>query len=402
MKIAAYYPWVYLHGGPERTIAAILAHSRHEWTVLTNRYEPEATFPGLKSAGIIELPRVSVRRSFRDVSAAALRLALQKLPLEGHDALVVFCEGLGDLVLLRKGAIPAVCLCFTPLRAAFDAHYQREYLAHNTGRWWREPLLALYAAGFRAIDRRLWRRYDGIVAISGEVRRRIVEGRLASADVPVYYPGVDLPRFVPTGVYEPNFVIPGRIMWTKNLQLAIDAFRLFLARRPEHRAFTLTIAGYVDRKSESYYAMLRERASGVPQIRFVVAPADEELRTLCANAYATLYPPFNEDWGLVPLEAMALGKPVVAVNRGGPRESVVDGDTGYLVDPTPECFAAAIERLADDPALVRRLGARARARAAAFDWTAFCERLDTYLDVVVTRQADFSRARVPPDAAAQA
>src|SRR6187402_36215 len=171
MKIALYYPWVYLHGGPERTIAEILPRSRHEWTILTNRYEPDATFPALKGADLIELRRVSVERSFRKVGAAAVTIATQRLPLEGHDALVVFCEGLGDLVLIRNHDLPLVCLCFTPLRAAADPHYQQAYLERNTGRWWRRPVLALYAAAFRAIDRRLWRRYQSVIAISEEVKR---------------------------------------------------------------------------------------------------------------------------------------------------------------------------------------------------------------------------------------
>jgi glycosyltransferase involved in cell wall biosynthesis len=205
------------------------------------------------------------------------------------------------------------------------------------------------------------------------------------------YPGVDVSRLIPTDVYTKDFVIPGRIMWTKNLQLAIDAFRIFLKRRPDRRDFTLTLAGYIDRKSQPYFRMLRDRAADCPQIRFIVSPSDEDLRSVLGTGYAVLYPPFNEDWGLVPLEAMALGKPVIAVNRGGPVESVVDGQTGFLVNPTPESFASAIEMLADDPDLVRRLGVNARARASEFDWSHFCSRLDTHIEMTVGTQASESR-----------
>ena len=301
-------------------------------------------------------------------------------------------------MLLRNNSLPVVCLCFTPLRAAFDPHYQEAYLAMSAGRWWREPLLRACAGMFRTLDRMLWKRYAGVVAISGEVRRRIVAGRLYAVErIPVLHPGVDISLFTPTGVYNKDFVIPGRIMWTKNLQLAIDAFRRFLARRPDRRDFTLTIAGYVDHKSEPYVAMLRERASEWPQIRFVISPTDEQLRRVCADAYAVLYPPFNEDWGLVPLEAMALGKPVVAVNRGGPIESVIDGETGFLVQPEVEPFADAIERMADDPCLVNRLGASATRRASEFDWRHFCSGFDGYLDQLVqtTRSRNFARGNRP-------
>jgi glycosyltransferase involved in cell wall biosynthesis len=372
---------VYLHGGPERVISEVVARSRHSWTVFTNRYEPDATFPVLKQHNVVQLPLVSVRRTFLHAAAAAWRIARQRLPLDGYDALLVFCEGLGDLALIRSAAIPTACLCLTPLRPAFDAHYQDGYLRMKGGGIWRRLLLRAAAAGFRAVDRRLWNRYRRVFAISGEVRRRIVAGRLYPAErVELLYPGVDLERLRPTGDYSGGFVIPGRIMWTKNLELAIEAFRLLLRRRPDLGHLSLTLAGYVDRKSGPYLAKLQAMAAGCEQIRFVVSPSDEELFGLTGSAYAVLYPPFNEDWGLVPLEAMALEKPIVAVNRGGPSESVLHGESGLLVEAAPEPFAAAMEKLADDPALVRRLGRRARLRAAEFDWSRFCTKLDGCLE----------------------
>jgi glycosyltransferase involved in cell wall biosynthesis len=385
MKIALYYPWVYLPGGPERTIAELLPRSRHDWTVITNRYERDVTFPALRKARIVELPRVSVDRSMSHVFRAGFRIALQKLPLEGQDALVVFCEGLGDFTLFRNHSIPVACLCFTPLRAVFDEHYASRYLERAGNTSGRRAMLGAASFLFRRIDRFLWRRYQRVFAISKEVRRRIVAGGLrAEADIDLLHPGVDTGRLVPTWRYNREFVIPGRIMWTKNLELAIDAFRLLQSRRPDLGDMRLTIAGWVDRKSEGYAQTLRERAVSSPGIRFVESPSDAELFNLCQSCRCVLYPAFNEDWGLVPLEAMAFGKPVIAVNRGGPEETVVDGVTGYLVEPTPEAFAGAMERLADDADLVRRLGSAGRPRAELFDWSRFAENLDRQVDRLVS------------------
>jgi glycosyltransferase involved in cell wall biosynthesis len=287
------------------------------------------------------------------------------------------------LTLFRNAQIPAACLCFTPLRAAFDWHYQENYLAGNSGRFWKEGVLRAGAAAFRVIDRRAWKFYRKIFAISDEVRRRILAGQLCTADkIELLHPGVDLERLKPSGVYDRDFLIPGRIMWTKNIELAIAAFRLLLSRRPDFQDFTLTIAGHVDRKSQPYLEKLRGLAAGCPQIRFITSLSDEELFARFRSAYAILYPPFNEDWGLVPLEAMAYEKPVIAVNRGGPRETVADGETGFLVDPEPAPFANAMETLADRPDLVRSMGARARLRAREFEWTLFCNKLDRSLDEI--------------------
>lgn len=396
LKVAIYYPWVYLHGGPERTLVEILARSRHEITVFTSRFEPESTFPELRAAPVVELRRrVSVRRSFWNVGGAAVRIASEKLPLDGFDVLVVFCEGLGDLVTIRNSGIPTLCLCFTPLRAAFDPEYQRGYLAMKGSTRGRRLLLTAATAAFRAVDRRLWRRYDRVVAISSEVRNRIVAGRLrASGDIPILYPGIDRERLEPTWEYLPEFLIPGRIMWTKNLELAIDAYLLFRQRRPDLAHFTLTMAGYVDAKSRPYLAALRARAGSCASIRFVESPSDDELFGRCRRAWTVLYPPFNEDWGLVPLEAMALGKPVIASARGGPLETVVDGETGYLVNPDPASFANAMERLAADEALVRRMGRAARDRAGRFDWKTFCDGLDVSVSATARPAAGAASARV--------
>ncbi|MFO7693749.1 MAG: glycosyltransferase family 4 protein [Vicinamibacterales bacterium] len=387
LNVAVYYPWIYLHGGPERTIAELLARTGHRITVFTSRFEPDATFPSLRSAPIVELRRrVSVRRTFADVGGAALRIAGEKLPLDGFDVLVVFCEGLGDFVTLRNSRIPTVCLCFTPLRAAYDPEYQRGYLAMKGNTPGRRLLLAAAKRVFRVVDRRLWTRYDHVIAISAEVRKRIEAGGLfPKGGISIIHPGIDTGRLQPTWEYDPQFLIPGRIMWTKNLELAIDAYRLLRERRPDLARFTLTLAGFVDEKSRPYLAALQRRAAGCDGIRFVCGPSDEELFSLCRRAWAVLYPPFNEDWGLVPLEAMALGKPIVASARGGPLETIVDGETGYLVPPAPGPFADAMERLASDEGLVRRMGEAARQRALSFDWQLFCDGFDATVTNVAAR-----------------
>jgi glycosyltransferase involved in cell wall biosynthesis len=385
MNVAVYYPWIYLKSGAERIISELWARSRHRWTIITNRYEAEATFPSLKGANVVELRRVSVNRSFGCVAGAAWIILRQRLPLKGQDALVVICEGLGDLVTFRNHQIPTICICLTPLRAAFDPYYQAEYLRRNQNRWYRRVTLRSAAAAFEVIDRYAWKRYDRVFAISQEIKKRIIRGKLcAESKVSVLYPGVDCSRLTPSGIFKKVFLMPGRIMWTKNLQLGIDAFRLFRSRRPDLADFKLVISGFVDRKSQPYLAMLRERAAGCPDVLFVESPSDDVMFRLYAEVYAVLYTPFNEDFGLVTLEAGAFGKPLIAVNRGGPRESVLNGENGFLVEPEPEAFARAMEVLADDPALVRRMGAAARVRAQQFDCSHFYGVLDDCLEKAVS------------------
>jgi glycosyltransferase involved in cell wall biosynthesis len=137
----------------------------------------------------------------------------------------------------------------------------------------------------------------------------------------------------------------------------------------------------VDTKSRPYLQTLMARAGGRPDVRFVVSPQDDELLSLYQRCWAVVFPPLNEDWGLVPLEAMACAKPVLATDRGGPRESVVDGETGFLRDDHPEAFAAAIRRLVDMPEPeLDLMSAQARLRALDFPWSSFVHRIDDHVD----------------------
>jgi glycosyltransferase involved in cell wall biosynthesis len=378
MKAALYYPWIYLKSGSERTIAAILAHSRHDWTIYTNRYEREATFPELANANIVELSRVSVRRSVDRVVSAAWRIGRQRLPLDGERVLLVVCEGLGDFVTFRNRSIPVACLCLTPLRAAFDPHYQDGYVERHSRRRGRRWLLAGLSAAYRVVDRAAWRRYACALAISREVETRIRRGRLRprSDKIEVACPGVDTRALVPSWRYDPYFLLPGRIMWTKNIQLGLAAFDILRRRRPDLSHMRLVVAGFVDEKSRPYLAELRRLADPIGNVEFVISPSDDCLFALYRDAYTVLCTPFNEDWGLVALEGMALGKPVVAVNRGGLRETVRHGEMGFLVTPTPECFADAVIALADSPDLTRRMGRRAHVLAQEFDTRRFVRQVD--------------------------
>lgn len=390
MKVALYYPWVYLKSGCERTIAAVIRHSRHDWTIYTNRFDRDATFPELSDAHIVELARVPVDRSFLHVARAGWTIGRQVLPLDGERALVVFCEGLGDLATFRA-SVPALCVCLTPLRAAFDPHYQERYLALRGRSRLRAGMLTAAGAAFRAIDRRAWRNYRHVIAISREVASRIDAGRLLApgCSLEVAYPGVEVGQMQPSWTSARYILLPGRIMWTKNIELAIDAF-LRVRQRAGAADLRLVVAGFVDEKSRSYIARLREMAGTGQGVEFVVSPDDTTLQELYRNAYAIAYPPVNEDWGLVPLEAMAYGKPVVAVDGGGPRETVRHNETGFLVPPDADRFADALHALATSPELVRRMGQAATRRAAEFDMARFVDVLDARVEHVVSSSSTSS------------
>ena len=114
-----------------------------------------------------------------------------------------------------------------------------------------------------------------------------------------------------------------------------------------------------------------------------------------AGRAAVLCTPFNEDWGIVPLEAMASGAAVLAVDAGGPRESVIHNVTGWLLPPTPWAFAEQMRIVAADGPSGKLISRRAtRRRAQQFSAEAFVSRLDDVMEEIVV-SGSVSRP-VPP------
>ncbi len=108
---------------------------------------------------------------------------------------------------------------------------------------------------------------------------------------------------------------------------------------------------------------------------------DDALLDLYADARAVLFVPFEEDFGLVTLEAMLAGKPVItATDSGGAAELISDGETGLITDPEPDAIARSMAKLHADSELARGMGERARRRALEVTWDRVCRMLLDGLD----------------------
>ena len=382
MRLGVYHSWTYLRGGIERVLAELLTRSRHDWTLFTHHFEPEATFPELEAHGVVELrPGVSVERRLVPIATGAWRIGRTRLPLDGHRALLVSSDGLGDLVVARA-KLPAVCYCHTPLKILHDP-VARAGVRERSPLQYR--LLQLLGAPFEVVDRRLWRRYQHAFANSEATKAKLTAARLLpSGPLEVLHPGVDVERFSAGADLsgaperEPFLLVAGRVMWQKGIELAIAAQAA--AERGGY-AGELVVAGTVDAKSRAYLADLQRAASGL-HVRFETDLDDVRMATLYRTATAVVFPAPNEDFGIVPLEAMASGTPVIAVDHGGVRETVINGQTGWLLPPDAEAFAQRFAAVMSAGGALAPMRVAARSRALEFGWDRFVERIDAVMEEV--------------------
>jgi glycosyltransferase involved in cell wall biosynthesis len=112
------------------------------------------------------------------------------------------------------------------------------------------------------------------------------------------------------------------------------------------------------------------------RVQFVGRLSDQEMIDHLAHCRAVVFPPFNEDYGFVTVEAFMCGKAVITCkDSGGPSELVRDGQNGYVTDPTPEALAVAMRAVMDDRNLAQRLGESGHAMATQMTWSKAIEQL---------------------------
>lgn len=231
-----------------------------------------------------------------------------------------------------------------PLHICYIHHPPRNLYGYATGSTLQKyPLVRAYAAVvnfyLRHYDYETAQRVDYFVANSGETARRVE--KFYRRDSAVIYPPVDkaipsaslrassyqLPTISKRGQY---YLSVGRLTYSKRIDLAIEACNTL------HLPLTIVGTG----KEESYL-----RSIAGPTITFAGSVTDKELDGLYEGAKALLFCALDEDFGMVPVEAMAHGVPVIALGQGGVLETVIDGETGVLfAKPEKDFLIQAIER----------------------------------------------------------
>ena len=268
--------------------------------------------------------------------------AIEQFDFDPYDLVISTSHCAAKSVVVPRRA-RHICYCHSPMRYAwdqFDSYFGPAHVGEG-----RSKLLRPVLAGLARWDRDTADRVDRYVAnshyVAGRIRRYYNRGST------VVYPPVDTTFYRPEAAADPEpfFLAVSALVPYKRLDVAI--------RAAAATGSSLTIVGRGPEESR-----LRRLAESLgADVRFAGWLADEEIRDLYRRCRAALMPGV-EDFGMVPVEAQACGRPVIALAEGGALESLVDGVTGILVqNGSVEAFADAMRAAATrtfDAAAIRR------------------------------------------------
>ena len=248
---------------------------------------------------------------------------------------------------------PNIWYCYTPVRAFYDLYPTFLSRQGAVSRLFFRTWVFLH----RKWDQRSIAQIDRIIAISRNVQDRI--SRYHHRDAELIYPPVDTSQFHCIE-YRNFWLSVNRLYPEKRIELQIEAFR----QVPEE--LLVIVGGYSEGDHAAIYAeKIRHELPSNVTLRGEVT--GDEIVDLYARCKAHICTALDEDYGLTPLEAMASGKPVVAVDEGGYRETVTD-KTGVLVAPSVDSLVKGIRFVAQNP---ERYRDACLARAREFDLAEF-------------------------------
>ena len=366
MRVALVHDWLTGMRGGEKVLEGLcelypaadiftLLHVRGSVSPVIERHRIHTSF-------VQHLPLVEKKyRSYLPL----FPFAVERFDLTPYDLVVSSSHCVAKSAIVPRPA-RHLCYCHAPMRYAwdqFDAYFGPERVGAAASRWFYRPVMQRLARW----DAETATRVDRFVANSRYVANRI--RRYYNREATIVYPPVDTSFYHPdAGGPEKQFLMVSALVPYKRVELAIAACARVGA--------PLRIVGDgPDRE--------RLERLATPTTSFLGRLTDEQIRAEYRRAAAVLLPG-EEDFGIVPVEAQACGRPVVALARGGALETVVDGGTGVLfADPTADSLAGALERvqrLSFDPA-------RIRAHAERFSRPRYLQEIQAVIDETLAAPA---------------
>lgn len=334
MRIAVLHDYLDKYGGGER-VALTLAQAFGA-DIYTGFVDRENTFPEIRNCNVTEIAKPISNPAFRTI---ALMKAFAKLRLD-YDAFIF--SGTSSIAAVHNR--PNIWYCHTPARYLYDL---KDWFDANSGLAGRIGL-GLLRRYTKPKDQAYARQFDRIVANSQNVKQRIERHYGIGPDA-VIYPPTDVRAFryrKSSGFY----LSAARLDRLKRVDVIVRAF----AEMPEKQLVVVSSGPELER--------IRALAHGHGNIEIRGWVSQHGYADLLSRCTATVYVPLHEDSGISPVEGMAAGKPCIAANEGGLKETIVHNKTGLLIDATVSGVQQAVQRMTEAKARAMRTACTKRAK----------------------------------------
>lgn len=392
---------VFLHpdlgiGGAERLVvdAALALQSRgYKVTILTAHHDPGHCFVETRDGQlkVIAAGDWLPRSLFGGCQALCASLRMVYITL--YLLLFITCNA----AIVDQVSTPLLLLRLLSYPSLFYCHFPDLLLSAGRG-----GLKGLYRYPLDWMEEFTTGLADVIFVNSGFTKKVFHDTfkGLRNVDPLILYPSLSTSLFIQSGT-KPSalqdtpsksfFLSINRYERKKNLGLAIEAFAQLSSEARDGMKLVMA-GGYDPRVDENvqHYKELNELADKLDikdDVVFLRSIGSDEKVWLLKNSICLVYTPTNEHFGIVPLESMYCMTPVIAVNSGGPTETIVDSETGWLRDPVSAEFSGAMQGVLDNKPLLPTVGEQGKSRVEKhFSFDAFGAKLENALIDLVTRR----------------
>jgi len=351
-RIAIFHDYLSAIGGGEKTVLT-LARALHADVITTDVNEDSIRKMGFKDVHIISLGETLKIPSLKQIHASLL-FAFCDFSKE-YD-FFIFSGNWAHYAAWRHK--PNLCYCHTPVRAFYDL---RDVMAERQPNPCLKLIFRLWTGIHSYFDRLSMKNVQKIIANSKNTSERVK--KIHRRNATVIHPPVPIERykFKESGDF---WLSVNRLYPEKRVELQIETFK----RLPNEKL--LIVGGYI---AGDHAAKYQSRLKDIPyNVKMLGVVDDAKLAELYSTCKGLIVTAVDEDFGMTPIEAMAAGKPVVAVNEGGYKETVIDGVTGELVKADVKDMIRGISRISKNPLKYRKACER---RAKEFSEKIFIKRM---------------------------
>jgi len=343
MKIGILEPYIEGIGGAQKVIAKYTNYLRekgHQIEILTTRYNPNTCYPEFK-----KIPIKLIGSKSKFLSPMAFNREFR-----GFDILIAN-DWPSNFASLKNDNV--IWICYTPKRDFYDL---KDYYFNLAG-FKEKVILNLKQIFFQSVDIKSAKLMKQILPISETVRKRVKQSYGISCKN-LFYCGIDFNKYK-SKKSKDYFLSVARFVKPKRIELIIEAMKYVKTN------IWLFIVGNGPDKEK-----IINLCNQAENVKFLGNVSESKLKELYAECLGLIYIPVNEDWGLIPLEAAASEKPIIASNEGGLRETIINNKTGILIDQlSSENIAEKIDLLEINKKLALKLGKQAKINCKKYDWS---------------------------------